>query len=381
MQSFAPCRAPSTPNLTRGSQKALTPGYFLIALSGRDCFCVETSANITNPNGVAHLFIYRAIVEKSSPENFEVSADITQDISVSVTIREFMTDPSLDLNLEVLRGHAFLENVIRSPRVQKLGMALVGTSGGVHPDRLQIMSTAESNYLNSLDDDEQLRAIRRLKKYKICCIVITQGMDVPEALLQLAEEQGIPVIRSGSPSDISVARISRYLEQRLAPRMTIHGGLLEVFGLGVIILGPSGIGKSECALELVLKGHRLIADDYIEITRHGIDRLMGEGGKVLKHHMELRGLGIIDIRELFGISATGTTQVIDFIVRLERWKADGEYDRLGMEHSSMDFLGVSIPVIDMPVAPGRNVATLVEVAARIHLLRQRGYKTNGIIDN
>jgi HPr kinase/phosphorylase len=317
-------------------------------------------------------------LEKSSPENFKISEDVAQNALVSVTIREFMADPSLELNLEILRGHAFLGNEIRSPRVQKLGMALVGTSGDVHPDRIQIMGTAESNYLHSMEDDERARAVQRLKKYKICCIVVTQGMEVPEELLQHADGQGIPVVRSSAPSDISIAKITRYLELRLAPRMTIHGGLIEIFGLGVIILGPSGIGKSECALELVLKGHRLIADDYIEITRHGIDRLTGEGGKVLKHHMELRGLGIIDIRELFGISATGTTQVIDFIVRLERWKADGEYDRLGLEHSNMEFLGISIPVIDMPVAPGRNVATLVEVAARIHLLRQRGYKTNGI---
>ena len=317
-------------------------------------------------------------MEQSSPDNFEISADGTQNAPASVTIREFMSDPSLDLNLEILRGHAFLENVIRSQRVQKLGMALVGSSGDVHPDRVQIMGSAESSYLSSMDMDERLRAVQRLKKYKICCIVATQGMEVPEELLQLAENQGIPVIRSGAPSDVTITKISRYLEQRLAPKMTIHGGLLEIFGLGVVIVGPSGIGKSECALELVLKGHRLIADDYIEITRHGIDRLMGEGGKVLKHHMELRGLGIIDIKELFGVSATGTTQVIDFIVRLERWKADGEYDRLGLEHSAMDLLGISVPVIDMPVAPGRNVATLVEVAARIHLLRQRGYKTNGI---
>jgi HPr kinase/phosphorylase len=157
--------------------------------------------------------------------------------------------------------------------------------------------------------------------------------------------------------------------------MTIHGVLLEVFGLGVLLLGPSGIGKSECALELVLKGHRLIADDLVELTRRGLDRLLGAGGETLKHHMELRGLGIINIKELFGISATGASQNVDFAVRLERWNSDTEYDRLGVERSKIEFLGVSIPLVDMPVAPGRNVATLVEVAARIHLLRQRGYQS------
>lgn len=311
----------------------------------------------------------------SSSQNFDAAAGDAI-IPAFVTVREFVTEPSLDLNLEVLQGHEYLENEIRSARVQKLGMALVGTSGGVHPDRVQVIGGTESSYLQSMEEEDRTRAIQRLKKYKICCIVVTQGVVVPPELMQLCDAQHIPVIRTGAPGDSSVAKIARYLEKRLAPRITMHGGLLEVFGLGVLILGPSGIGKSECALELVLKGHRLIADDYVEITRHGIDQLMGEGGKILKHHMELRGLGIIDIKELYGISATGTAQSVDFIIRLERWKADGGYDRLGIEQSSMDLLGVSVPVIDIPVAPGRNVATLVEVAARIHLLHQRGYKTN-----
>ena len=201
-------------------------------------------------------------------------------------------------------------------------------------------------------------------------------LEIPEELIGLSREEKIPIIRSTAPSSISIAKITDYLERRLAPRMTIHGVLLEVFGLGVLLLGPSGIGKSECALELVLKGHRLVADDYVELTRRGIDKLSGMGGKVLKHHMELRGLGIINIKELFGISATGTSQNVDFAVRLERWKPDAEYDRLGVDQSAIEFLGISIPVIDMPVAPGRNVATLVEVAARIQLLRQRGYQSS-----
>jgi HPr kinase/phosphorylase len=315
-------------------------------------------------------------VNESSLENSAKDPSGEPAGQVFVTVRELVTEPSLDLNLEVLQGHEYLENEIRSSRLQKLGMALVGTSGGVHPDRVQVISGTESSYLQSMEDEDRTRAVRRLKKYKICCIVITQGVTVPEELLRLCDEERIPVIRCGDPGDIAMAKMTRYLEKRLAPKITIHGGLLEVFGLGILILGPSGIGKSECALELVLKGHRLIADDYVEIIKQGIDQLLGEGSKILKHHMELRGLGIIDIKELYGISATGTAQNIDFIVRLERWRADGGYDRLGIEQSSMELLGVSVPVIDIPVAPGRNVATLIEVAARIHLLHQRGYKTN-----
>lgn len=254
-------------------------------------------------------------------------------------------------------------------------MALVGSSEEVHPDRVQVISGAEAGYLESLGAEDRVRAIERLEKYDICCIVVTQGVEIPGELLTLASGRRIPVIRSGAPGDVSIETIARYLERRLAPRITIHGGLLEIFGLGVVILGPSGIGKSECALDLVLKGHRLIADDYIEITRRGEQGLIGEGGKALPHHMELRGLGIIDIREMFGVSATGAAQAIDFIVRLERWRSDGAYDRLGLERAGVEWLGVIVPVIDLPVAPGRNIATLVEVAARIVLL-QRGHKTN-----
>ena len=156
--------------------------------------------------------------------------------------------------------------------------------------------------------------------------------------------------------------------------MSMHGVLLDIFGLGILLLGPSGIGKSECALELVLKGHRLVADDLVEIKRLGIGRLVGEGGQVLKYHMELRGLGIIDIKELFGIAATGCSQTLDLAVQLQRWKSDAEYDRLGLEQSTIEILGVPIPLIEIPMVPGRNVAALVEVAARLHLLRKRGYQ-------
>jgi HPr kinase/phosphorylase len=319
-------------------------------------------------------------VKKSSPEDSETATEGLEEEAGSVTVREFFESPNTTLDLDVLGGRDGLDNQIRSTRIQKLGMALAGFIDYIDPGCVQVIGVSEANYLQALDTEARIAAIRRLKNRKICCILITTGLDVPDGLLELSFEEKIPILRCSVPSSISLTKITVYLERRLAPHITIHGVLLEVFGLGVLIMGPSGIGKSECALELVLKGHRLITDDYVELTRYGIDRLSGSGAEVLKHHMELRGLGIINIRELFGVSATGSSQNVDFAVRLERWKSDAEYDRLGLEQSSIEYLGVSIPVIDMPVAPGRNVATLVEVAARIQLLRQRGYRPS-IQDN
>jgi len=312
------------------------------------------------------------MVKESLPDEHGIVPDSDETRSGKVTVREFSSAPALDLDFEVLQAEG-LDNEIGSGRIQKLGMALAGFTGYVHPDRIQIFGSSEQSYLTALNPESRSASIQRLKKHRICCIVVTKALEIPDELITLSREEKIPILRSAALSSTCAERITAYLDSRVAPRMTIHGVLLEVFGLGVLILGPSGIGKSECALELVLKGHRLISDDFVVLTRIGVDGLSGTGGEVLKHHMELRGLGIINIRELFGISATGTSQNVDFAVRLGRWKSDAEYDRLGLDQSSAEFLGVTIPLINMPVAPGRNVATLVEVAARIQLLRQRGY--------
>jgi HPr kinase/phosphorylase len=295
----------------------------------------------------------------------------------AITVREFlMASPVMDLDLEVVEGYDGLDNQIRSPRIQKLGLMLASFTGDLDPGRVVIFGNSELNYLKILDAEARKTAIRQLKKYSMCCVVVTKRLEIPTELLELSAEDKIPILRCSAVSAGVIPKITDYLERRLASEMTIHGVLIDIFGLGVLVLGPSGIGKSECALELVLKGHRLVADDYVQLTRHGINRLSGEGGKILKHHMELRGLGIINIKELFGISATGASQNIDFVVRLERWKPDADYDRLGLERSTIDFMGVSLPIINIPVAPGRNVATLIEVAARIQLLRHRGYQSS-----
>jgi HPr kinase/phosphorylase len=292
----------------------------------------------------------------------------------SVTVREFSAARSLGLDLQILEGSEGLGNRIRSSRIQKLGLALAGLAEYVRPEEVQVFGGSELNYLRILSTEKRRSAISRLKSQSICCVIITRGLEPPVELLDLARSDEIPILRTSQLSSVTIAKITGYLEERLAPHMTVHGVLLEIFGMGVLLLGQSGIGKSECALELVMKGHRLIADDSVILIKRGPDRLTGAGGQVLKHHMELRGLGIINIKELFGISATGTSQNLDFAVRLERWNQEAEYDRLGLDGAVIDFMGVKVPLIEMPVAPGRNVSTFVEVAARLQMLRLRGYK-------
>jgi len=309
-------------------------------------------------------------------DNQGLNPDIEQKAIKAVSVREFLTADSLEVSLELVEGHDGLDKEIRSPRIQKLGLMLASFIGTIAPDRVVIIGRSELNYLRILHADARKAAIRQLKNYSMCCIVVTKKSVIPKELLELSKEEKIPILWTPALSSVAIIKITDYLERRLAPELTIHGVLIEIFGLGVLVLGASGIGKSECALELVLKGHRLVADDYVQLTRRGVDKLSGEGGKILNHHMELRGLGIINIKELFGISATGDSQNIDFVVRLERWKPDAEFDRLGVERSMIDFLGISRPIINIPVAPGRNVATLIEVAARIHLLSHRGYKSS-----
>ena len=292
----------------------------------------------------------------------------------SVTVLEFSAARSLGLDLQILEGAEGLGNWIRSPRIQKLGLALAGLAESVRPEEIQVLGGSELNYLRTLSDEKRQSAISRLKGQSVCCVVVTRGLEPPPELLDLARSNKIPILRTSQLSSVTIAKINGYLEERLAPNMTVHGVLLEIFGLGVLLLGESGIGKSECALELVMKGHRLIADDSVILTRRGPDHLSGAGSQVLKHHMELRGLGIINIKELFGISATGTSQDLDFVVHLERWNHDADYDRLGLDRAVIDFMGVKVPLIEMPVAPGRNVSTFVEVAARLQMLRLRGYQ-------
>ncbi|MEE9550503.1 MAG: HPr(Ser) kinase/phosphatase [Candidatus Binatia bacterium] len=289
-----------------------------------------------------------------------------------ILVKDLLSDHAVPLPLELLAGESGLGNSIRSPRIQKYGLALAGYTEYLHPDRVQILGKTELSYLASLHEERQEEVLRKYFSFPICCFLVTQDQDVSPRLKELAEERKIPLLKSSWPSSVCITRLEDYLEDRLAPEVSLHGVLVDVYGVGCLILGKSGIGKSESALHLVAQGHRLVSDDVVEIRLMG-RRLLGSGAELLRHHMEIRGLGIINVRDLFGVGAIRSTQSIDLVIQLEEWDSAHHHDRLGLDEESYDILGIPVPSIQIPVRPGRNITTIIEVAARNQLLKEMGY--------
>jgi HPr kinase/phosphorylase len=292
----------------------------------------------------------------------------------SITVSEFLAHAPAQLELRVLAGEKGTgRRELTTPRIQKLGLALAGFTHYIHSGRLQIVGQSEIWFLGQLDAERRREAIRNLALERISCVLVTKGLEPPPELIAAAEEAQLPLISTPVVSSIAINTVTEYLQERLAPLVVRHGVLLDIYGLGVLIEGASGIGKSECALDLVARGHRLVADDVIEVRRVGAERLLGAAPELLREHLEIRGLGIINIRDLFGVSATSATKIIDLSIRLERWEEASEVDRLGIDAQAIEILGVHVPQVLLPVSPGRNLSTLVETAVRVQLLRVRGY--------
>ncbi|MCC7417231.1 MAG: HPr(Ser) kinase/phosphatase [Acidobacteria bacterium] len=276
------------------------------------------------------------------------------------------------LPLELLAGGEGLDRPITSPHIQKTGLALAGFHEYLKPGRVLIFGESEIRYLQSLDRAACVETLRLSFEHGFPCIVITGRLDPPAALVVAAEEAQLPLLRTSIATPTAIAKLSSILEDSLADRTVMHAVLMDILGLGVLIAGESGIGKSECALDLIVRGHRLVADDAVELRRRQETMLIGSCPELTRHHMELRGLGVINIKELFGIASTRSSKRVELVVQLERWDPACEYERLGLDDSFHEVLGLRVPLIRMPVAPGRSVAILVEVAARNQLLRARG---------
>jgi HPr kinase/phosphorylase len=277
------------------------------------------------------------------------------------------------LTLEVLAGGSGLDRIITSPHVQKTGLALAGFHEYLKPGRVLIFGESEIRYLESLDRQNRVNALHLALTADCPCVLITGGFAPPPELVVEAERTRVPLLRTAVATPTAIAKLSSILEDSLAERTVVHAVLLDVLGLGVLITGESGIGKSECALDLIVRGHRLVADDTVEIRRRSETILIGTCPELTRHHMELRGLGVINVKELFGIASTRTSKRVELVVQLERWDPNREYERLGLDDVYHEILGLRVPLIRMAVAPARNIAILVEVAARNQLLRTRGH--------
>ena len=290
----------------------------------------------------------------------------------SLAVRDLVRAAGKDLSLRLVAGRKGLDRLILLSRVQRPGLALTGFTDYIRYGRVQIMGGSEVNYLRTLPSGKRRAALRRLARCPVSCFVVTKGLAPPPELLEEAERAGAPVLRTRMESTTFIKQVTAFLDDRLAQRIHLHSVLLDVFGLGVLIIGESGIGKSECALDLVDRGHRLVADDVVDIKRLG-DTLVGASPDLTRYHMELRGLGVINIKDLYGVSSIRLSKRIELVVSLDRWEEGREYDRLGLRDERREILGLEAPLVRMPVAPGRNLALLVEVAARNQLLKARGF--------
>ena len=290
----------------------------------------------------------------------------------AIAVSDLLAAEASALGLRLVAGGAGLGRTIDRSRVQRPGLALSGYTDYIRYGRVQIIGGSEIGYLRKMGARKRAEALAKLGRCEVSCFVVTKGLLPPKELLSAAEASGVPVLVTDAESTPFVKQLSSFLDQRLAMRLHLHAVLMDVFGLGVLIQGESGIGKSECALDLIDRGHRLVADDVVEIRRMS-DTLFGSSPDLTRYHMELRGLGVINIKDLYGVSSIRLEKRLELVVNLERWEAGKEYDRLGLSDETFLILGVELPLIRMPVAPGRNLAILVEVGARNRLAKERGY--------
>jgi HPr kinase/phosphorylase len=295
----------------------------------------------------------------------------TSSVSIEALLRAH--PEAVGLPLELIAGGHGLDRRITSPHIQKTGLALAGFDAYLSAGRILILGESEVRFLESLPASSRLEALRRTFAHDIPAVMITAGLPAPPELLLASNRAGVPLLATPLSTPIAIAKVSAILEDSLAERTIIHAVLMDILGLGVLIVGESGIGKSECALDLVVRGHRLVADDTVEIRRRAESVLIGTCPDLTRHHMEVRGLGLINIQDLFGVASTRSSKRVEVVVQLERWEPGREYDRLGLDEAHYEILGLPVPLLRMPVAPGRNLSILVEVAARNQILRTRGH--------
>jgi HPr kinase/phosphorylase len=294
-------------------------------------------------------------------------------VPVGTVLRDLAESRSMEL--ELIAGSGGVDRRITNPHPQKTGLALSGFDKYLREGRILVLGESEVRFLEALPAEDRTSVLRRVFSHALPALVITAGLAPPPAIAEEADRANLPLLLTRAAPALVMARLSAALDVYLAARSVIHGVLMDILGLGVLIVGESGIGKSECALDLVVRGHRLVADDAVELRVRADSYLLGTCPELTRHHMEIRGLGLINVQDLFGVASTRRSKRVELVVQLERWDPSREYDRLGLDVVHYESLGVRIPMIRMPVAPGRNLAILVEVAARNQLLRNGGHNS------
>lgn len=262
---------------------------------------------------------------------------------------------------------------VNIPDVNRPALQLTGFFEHFDSDRVQIIGYVEYTYLQTLTEERKTEIYEKMLKHKVPCVIFSRSLQPEESFLRIAQERDVPVFSTEKKTSSFMGELIRWLNVKLAPCISIHGVLVDVYGVGVLIMGDSGIGKSEAALELIKRGHRLVTDDVVEIRKVSDDTLVGSAPDITKHFIELRGIGIVDVKSMFGVQSVRETQNIDLVITLEDWSRDREYDRLGLEEEYTEFLGNKVVCHSIPIRPGRNLAIIVESAAVNHRQKQMGY--------
>lgn len=293
-------------------------------------------------------------------------------MSRQLTVEDLYKTKQQTLELELLTPNVSLKRSITSAALSSPGLLLAGFTERSPSGRVQVFGETEIRYLQSMHAEARLRSLETFFTIPMPVVVVTKGLPVPPDLIELADRASVVLLRSTLKTADVYRRLQPYLEDQLAPSMTCHGSLADVYGVGLLFTGRSGIGKSECVLDLVERGHRVVADDMVVITKRGNDVLLGRGTEIQAHHMEIRGIGIIDIKALFGIRAIRQQKRIEVVVELQEWSASASYDRTGLDTQEQDFLGVRLPKVIVPLNAGKNLTVLSEVVAMNHLLKYSG---------
>lgn len=292
---------------------------------------------------------------------------------MGLTVRELVAEKKQSLQLDVLTGDVGLDCPIAVPEISSPGLVLAGFTQRFQSKRLHVLGETEISYLRSLDGKARRHSIETFLDCDVPCVFVTKGQTVPRDLLRIAREREVPLIRTALKTAEFFRRITPFLQEAFAPSTTVHASLADVYGVGLLFVGRSGIGKSECVLDLVERGHRLVADDVVQVTRKGGDVLMGQGHELSHHYMEIRGVGLVDVSALFGVRAVRQQKRIEVVVELCDWDSASDVDRTGLDLKTTEILETSLPKVTVPLNPGKNITVISEIVAMNHLLRYGGY--------